>query len=142
MVWRTLGRLVLVPLAFLLATGVAGLILVTLGLEHMTRALHGKEAGVDTLNALLELVSKGSLLASGLTLLPALAVIIAGEVARVRSWLYYLIGGGLALAAVPLLARLGSTESAANLPAVVWQVLATSGFAGGLVYWLIAGRRA
>jgi hypothetical protein len=27
-------------------------------------------------------------------------------------------------------------------PAAVWQVLATAGFAGGFVYWLIAGRNA
>jgi hypothetical protein len=27
-------------------------------------------------------------------------------------------------------------------PAALWQVLATAGFAGGIVYWLIAGRTA
>ena len=25
---------------------------------------------------------------------------------------------------------------------LIWQVFATAGFAGGLVYWLVAGRRA
>jgi hypothetical protein len=29
-----------------------------------------------------------------------------------------------------------------DLSPVVWQVLATAGFAGGFVYWLVAGRNA
>jgi hypothetical protein len=43
---------------------------------------------------------------------------------------------------VPFLARIGQ-GSAVTLPAAsVWQVFATAGFAGGFVYWLIAGRNA
>ena len=53
------------------------------------------------------------------------------------------VGGGLALAAVPLVARYGQGGSAMPDPdQLVWQVFATAGFAGGFVYWLLAGRNA
>jgi hypothetical protein len=74
-------------------------------------------------------------------MIPALVVVILGEVARIRSLIYYVVGGGAALAAMPLLARLG--EASLGVPGgVLWQVFATAGFAAGFVYWLIAGRNA
>lgn len=143
MFWRTLGRLILLPIAFLISVAVAGAILLSLGLEHITHALHGRsEDGTEVARTMVDLLWQGSLLISGLSILPALAVVIVGEVARIRSWLYYMIGGGLALASVPLLARVDRIEQISSVPAIVWQVFATAGFAGGLVYWLIAGRRA
>ncbi len=143
MFWRTLGRLILLPIAFLISVAVTGYILVTLGLEHITQAIHGRsDGGAEVATTILELFWQGSLLLSGLSLLPALAVIVIGEIARIRSWLYYMIGGGLALACVPLLTRVDQIDEIAKLPPIVWQVFATAGFAGGLVYWLIAGRKA
>ena len=143
MFWRTLGRLILLPIAFLIAVAVAGFILVTLGLEHITQAMHGRsDDGTEVVATFIDLFWKGSLLLTGLSLLPALIVIIIGEVVRIRSWLYYMIGGGVALACMPLLAHAGQIDEISRLPAIVWQVFATAGFAGGLVYWLIAGRRA
>jgi hypothetical protein len=65
-----------------------------------------------------------------------------GEIARIRSALYYVIGGGIALAVVPLLTRVNQPMTVLELSPVVWQVLATAGFAGGFVYWLLAGRNA
>ena len=41
-----------------------------------------------------------------------------------------------------LLTRLGQPMTVLELSPVVWQVLATAGFAGGFVYWLLAGRNA
>jgi hypothetical protein len=77
------------------------------------------------------------------TLLPPLLLVIVGEVARLRSALYYVIGGGISIAIIPLLARLADPmQFMVGLSPVVWQVLATAGFAGGLVYWLLAGRNA
>ncbi len=136
----TIGRLFLVPIAFLLAAAVSLVVVVTLGLEKVTHAMHGKEAGLETIEAYYELFAKGLPLLATVTMLPALAVILIGEVARIRSWLYYMVGGGLALGLMPLLARAASSEVLAAPPATVWQVLATAGFAGGLVYWLVAGR--
>lgn len=143
MFWRTLGRIILLPIAFLISVIVAGVILVTLAQEHITHALHGQsEDGIEFATMLLDLVWQGSFLLSGLSILPALVVILVGEVARIRSWLYYMIGGGLALASIPLLARADNLDQIHAVPAIVWQVFATAGFAGGLIYWLIAGRRA
>ena len=142
MFWRTLGRLVIVPLGFLLALAASAFVLVTLGLEKITHAMHGQEAGPEIVESTFDLFWQGSLLASGASIIPALAVIIIGEVARIRSWLYYVIGGGLALAAIPLLARINTSGVATLSEATVWQVFATAGFAGGLVYWVIAGRNA
>jgi hypothetical protein len=141
LVWRTLGRLVLVPLGFLLAALAAVFVLVTLGLERVTVAMHGRGAEPDVAAALLDLLTEGILLASALTIVPAVVVVVVGEVARIRSLIYYLVGGGAALVAVPLLARFG--EASPGLPATAWwQVFATAGFAAGFVYWLIAGRTA
>jgi hypothetical protein len=55
--------------------------------------------------------------------------------------MYYVLGGGLAMAAVPMLTRLGQS-SPLETSAVVYQVFAVAGFAGGFVYWLLAGRGA
>lgn len=142
MFWRALGRLILVPIAFLAAAAIATLVAVTLGLERITHAIQGKGEGALGIEGLVDLLLEGRLLASGLTLLPALAVVIVGEVARIRSSVFYIVGGGAALAAIPLIARLGETEGLVLPAAAVWQVLATAGFAGGFVYWLLAGRRA
>jgi hypothetical protein len=140
-VWRALGRLILVPLAFLIATLTAVFVLVTLGLERITVAMRGRAAEPDSLATIVDLLTEGVILASALTLIPALVVVIVGEVARIRSLIYYLVGGGAALVAVPLLARFG--EAAQAVPAtMLWQVFATAGFAAGFVYWLIAGRTA
>lgn len=140
--WRALGRLILVPMAFLAAGAIATLVAVTLGLERITHAIQGKGEGALGIEGLVDLLIEGRLLASGLTLLPALAVVIVGEVARIRSSVFYIVGGGAALAAIPLIARIGEAGGLVLPAAAVWQVLATAGFAGGFVYWLLAGRRA
>lgn len=143
MVWRTLGRLIWIPVAFLLAALLTALVVVTLGLERITQAIGGKWQDSDSLAGLYALVLQGEMLLSGLTLVPALAVVVVGEVARIRSSLYYILGGGAAVVAVPLLASFGGPGGTLQMPAApVWQVLATAGFAGGWLYWLLAGRRA
>ncbi|MGQ0671633.1 MAG: hypothetical protein ACT4N2_01965 [Hyphomicrobium sp.] len=145
MFWRTLGRLILIPIALIIAAVTALGVALTLGLEKVTHAMHGTREGLDTIEAYTNLAFQSWDLLAGLSILPMLAVVIIGEVARIRSWLYYMIGGGVSLAVLPLLARIGQSgvEAAATAPpATLWQVLATAGFVGGLVYWLIAGRTA
>lgn len=139
--WRAIGRLIVVPLGFLIAAAVAGFVVVTLGLETLTHSLHGQD-GEQVFYATFDLAWQAMLLISVATLVPALLVVIIGEVARIRSWLYYVIGGGLSLAVLPLYA-MADPSSPATLPAQqAVLVLATAGFAGGLAYWLIAGRNA
>ena len=143
MFWSTLWRIIVVPVAFIVSGLFTAFVLLTLGLERVTQALHGRSDDVaDSVMAVFDVVGQGLLLASGLTVLPALVVVLVGEVARIRSALYYILGGGAALAAIPLLSRLSHSADLALPGPVVWQVLATAGFAGGFVYWLLAGRRA
>jgi hypothetical protein len=142
MVGRFIGRLILVPLGLLLAALAAFGVLATLGLERLTHAISADGPASRSLDEIFEFLRLAMLLLSSLTLLPALAVVIVGEAARVRSLLYYVVGGGLALIAIPILARLGQGGGQVLPAAAVWPVFATAGFAGGLVYWLVAGRRA
>lgn len=140
MVLKTVGRLIWIPIAFLIAAAAAMFVLVTLGLETITHVVHNLD-GDETISAAFDVAWQGSIIASGATIIPALLVVIVGEVARIRSWLYYLVGGGVALAVIPLLARIDPTTMTYSLPAL-WHVFATAGFAGGFVYWLLAGRNA
>jgi hypothetical protein len=140
MVLKTIGRMIWIPIAFLIAAAAAMFVLVTLGLETVTHAVHNLD-GTETVDAAFDVAWQGWIIASGATLIPALLVVIVGEVARIRSWLYYLIGGGLSLAVIPLFARADPGTMTYSLPAM-WHVFATAGFAGGFVYWLLAGRNA
>ncbi len=142
MFWSTVGRLIVIPIALLIAASVSGFVLFTLGLERITGALQGNRSGDDVIVAMFDLTQQGLLLATGLTLIPALVVVIVGEIARIRSAIYYVAGGGLALAAMPMLARMTESGNVVIPETTVWQVFATAGFAGGFVYWLIAGRNA
>jgi hypothetical protein len=140
--WKTVGRIILIPLALLIAAAASFFVLVTLGLERVTGVLHQQAAGNDAAAAMLDVVNEGLVLTAGLTVIPALLVVFVGEIARIRSALYYVAGGGAALAAIPLLARIGQSGNFVLADQIVWQVFATAGFAGGFVYWLIAGRNA
>ena len=139
---RVVGRIILVPIAFVLAALVTGFVIVSLGQERIVQAATGRGPDEVTLNAGFDLLRLAYSLLSAQTLLPALLLVIVGEVARIRGSLYYVIGGGAALAIVPLMSRLAQPLSVLDLSPVVWQVLATAGFAGGFVYWALAGRNA
>ena len=143
----TIGRFIWVPIAFVLSAAATVMFLIYLAQERFFQAAAGKGPESATLMGLFELMREGRMLMSAMTFVPAIAVVVIGEVARIRSVLYYLVGGGLALVAVPVLARYGQMPaggSAASLipPTLVWQVFATAGFLGGWVYWLLAGRNA
>ena len=141
-VLRTLGRLILIPIAFVLSAIAAGFVLFTLGMERVTHAMKGRGADGDMITAMFDLALQAQFIASALTIVPAILLVIVGEVARIRSALYYVLGGGLSLAAIPFLAVFQRADSIFASTPAVWQVFATAGFAGGLVYWLIAGRNA
>jgi hypothetical protein len=145
MIGRAIGRLVMVPLGLILAGAVALFVIGSLGLERLTQEVH-RGGDVMGLGAVVWGIFRnwGSFgrLVSALTIVPVVLLVIVGEVARLRSAMYYVLGGGLALGIVPLLARI-EAGGAFQLPAsVIWQVFATGGFAAGYVYWLIAGRSA
>jgi hypothetical protein len=77
-----------------------------------------------------------------LTALPAVIAVVTGEVMRIRSWVYYVLAGGLSLAAIPILAAPETAELSAILTSQTMTIFSTAGFAGGLLYWLLAGARA
>lgn len=139
---RVLGRIILLPIAFLLAAVVTLFVIVSLGQERIVQAMTGRGPDNLPVDAAVDLLSLAWALLSVQTIVPALLLVIVGEVARIRGALYYVVGAGAALAAVPLLTRLGQPSSVLELSPAVWQVLATAGFAGGFVYWVLAGRNA
>jgi hypothetical protein len=77
-----------------------------------------------------------------LTIVPALVAVVIGEALRIRSWMYYVLAGGAAMAAIPILAA----PQADHLPAIpagqYMTIFAAAGFVGGFAYWLLAGRNA
>ena len=88
-----IGRVVVTIFAFLVATGVTIFVLITLGTERLTHAVQG--ADDVTIGAAVELMGHAVALISTMTILPAVALVIVGEVARIRSIYYYVVGGGL-----------------------------------------------
>jgi len=146
MIWRAILRLILVPLGFTLALFAALFVIFTLGQERIVHEMAGGAVSDDWVEMAESMMTNAELflsLASAFTIVPALLLIIVGEVSRIRSSIYYVIGGGLVLAAIPILARLATSTEAFILPsATILQIFATAGFTAGLVYWLVAGRTA
>ena len=140
---RVVGRILWIPFAMLAAALTTVAVIVVLGQERIVQAMAGREPDQVVVSAAFDIFGLLVALTSVQTLLPPLLLVIVGEVARLRSALYYVVGGGIAIAIIPLLARLADPmQFMVGLSPVVWQVLATAGFAGGLVYWLLAGRNA
>ena len=136
---RALGRIILLPIAFVLAAAATLFVIFSLGQERVVQAMSGRGPDEVPIGA----VSTSSAWRCGSPpCTPWCRRCCWSSSARRRasaSALYYIVGGGVALAVVPLLTRLGQPASVLELSPVVWQVLATAGFAGGFVYWLLAG---
>ncbi|MEL6298129.1 MAG: hypothetical protein AAFV26_06830 [Pseudomonadota bacterium] len=139
----TIGRLILIPFALLIAAVGTAFVLVTLGLEEVTRTVAGQiDDEIEGWSSAVSIMNFFGAVVSGLSLLPALLVVVIGEVGRIRSLLFYLVGGGLAVAAAPVLSTFVAVGDV-QLPATsVLQICATAGFFGGFLYWLLAGRTA
>ena len=138
----SIGRIVWVGLAFLLSCCVAAFFVVTLGLERFTHATQGTNFDEFSISGGIELLSSALLLTQAMTMIPALGAVVIGEVARIRSVYYYVVAGGLAFVAVPLLARISEAGELSMPAQIVWQIFAAGGFMGGFAYWMLAGRRA
>ncbi len=80
--------------------------------------------------------------APALNALPALVAVVAGEILRIQSWMYYVLAGGASLAAIPILTAQDTTDLQAIVASHYMAIFAASGFAGGFIYWLLAGRQA
>jgi hypothetical protein len=93
--------------------------------------------------ALWTIVAVSALIIFAMAMLPALLVIALTEGFALRSIvLYGAIGGAVALALAYGLDFAGYVAAAGSGLAREREVFAAAGIAGGLVYWLFAGRRA
>ena len=148
MFFRLLGRIFMVGFGLTLSLLFSFLILTYLGGLHFTEDLSQRYdsdvAASDLETTLLNIVGAISFAFSlypALSILPALLVAVIGEIGRIRSWLYYVLAGGAAALSIPLLYVLVG-EASAEMPSQSFlAIFATAGFGGGLLYWLIAGRR-
>ena len=145
MIVRTIFRMLWVVVAFCLAVAVALAVLFALGAMWTGDALRAAAPNDPLLRdgaPIFGIVLFAGTVTPALNALPALIGVVAGEVLRIRSWMYYVLAGGAALAAIPILAA----PDPADLPRIIaspyMTIFAAAGFAGGFVYWLLAGARA
>jgi hypothetical protein len=144
---NTIFRLLWVGIAFCLATLIALAVLFALGSMWVGDELRAAAPHDPILShggaSVLGVVLFAGTVTPALTALPALIAVVVGEVLRVRSWIYYVLAGGASLVAVPLLAGGVPDVSTSSVPANEYMtIFATAGFAGGFIYWLLAGARA
>jgi len=143
---NTLFRGIWVVMAFCLAALVALAVLFALGAlwvgdelriasPHEPMLQHGAAP-------VFGVVLFASTVAPALTCLPGLVAVVAGEVLRVRSWMYYVLAGGASFAAVPLLVGAHNDDLQAVASSQYLTIFLAAGFAGGFIYWLLAGARA
>lgn len=140
MIGRTFGRLLVVIIGFIISIFVGGSALIGLAGYYVTKLANNQD--VTSLAQFFDnAVSLLGAFMAPVTLLPAMLVILVGELAGIRALLYYIVAGGAAAVVMPLVSAtqdgLGEAYSGAY-----FGMVATAGFAGGLAYWLLAGRRA
>jgi hypothetical protein len=156
---RFLGRAFLFCFGLLLAIS-AGLITLGLGvvIEPAARELVAA-LGIASLETFLsdlwqdripafetaELLLKVWVLSTTLLILPPAFFALIGEIAGMRSFVWYGLGTGALTAALPWLGRGGERWSdgpALGAEARITTLLFLTGAVAGLTYWLIAGRSA
>jgi hypothetical protein len=144
-VLRTVFRIAWVAIAFAIAALGALAVLVALGgtwAGDELRAAVPNDPVVRDGAPIFGLLLFAGTVGPALSALPALIAVVAGEIMRVSSWMYYVLAGGLSLAAIPILAAPETAELSSIVASHAMTIFATAGFAGGLLYWLLAGARA
>jgi hypothetical protein len=147
MIWPAIRRVLAVIFGFIFAVITSMVTLFVLGArwaagEATAFAPQNADEMSRTLNEGLGVVAFLFTVAPLLTLLPAVAAAATGEVARIRSLLYYVMAGGAAAAIMPFLTAPSEAMENITYSAQYFAIIATAGFVGGFVYWLIAGRNA
>jgi hypothetical protein len=136
-----IGRLFVIVFAFLFACLAAGMIVVAAILFPEFSDLG---TGPIDQGALDVVIGFGFIFVSGFALIPAALIALITEAFSIRSVLAYAIGGG----AVGLACYLGlvpfdpATLQFEGIVRRHLEIMTGAGIVGGLVYWLIAGRRA
>lgn len=147
MIWRFVIRVLAIGFGFAFAILAGIFVLFALGMNWAAAEVANNvgQSGDDITHVIDEglgmfifFVTVGQVL----TLIPAISVALVGELARIRSAFYYIAAGGAAAAVMPFLLSGAGTATEGGYSVEYFAILATAGFAGGLVYWLVAGRKA
>jgi hypothetical protein len=141
---RTVFRMLLVVVAFFFAALAALAVLFVVGAIWAGGELSAaapQDSALQHAAPVFGMVLFASTVAPALNALPALIAVVAGEVLRIRSWMYYVLAGGASLAAIPILAAPETTDLRTILASAYMPIFAAAGFAGGFIYWLLAGSR-
>jgi hypothetical protein len=152
---RIFGRLILIPLAILLASFVAGTFLVVAGFAQPQIGGAITDGAIITIRTLFEslledgeAVDRFARLSKGLTtltlavlFLPVVLVAAVSEVFNLRWWFVQALGAAFLTALLPwamLPTVIGGTALASSLTGL----LAATGALAGSIYWMIAGKSA
>jgi hypothetical protein len=141
---RTFFRLLWVALAFCISLGIAAALLFLVGgswVGDELRAATPEDPLFGQAAPVFGVVLFAWTVAQALTALPALIAVAVGEALKLRTWMYYVLAGGAASAAIPLLAA-PAGEVPVQPPGHLMAIFAAAGFVGGFAYWLLAGRNA
>jgi hypothetical protein len=136
-----IGRLFVIAFAFLAASLVAGMIVVTAVMfpEFSDLGTSPVDHGVFEI-----LIGFSFIFISGFALLPAAVIALITEAFSIRSVLAYAIGGAIVGAACYLSLVPFDTEtwSFNGIVRRHMEIMTGAGIVAGLVYWMIAGRNA
>jgi hypothetical protein len=132
---RLVGRIVWVLLAFIIASTAAAMV-VTIGSLRPGSTDPG--AGMVMDEAVSLIVGVSAMWIATMTLIPAALLIAIAEGFRLRSFAFYALAG----AAIAYYCGLGGGFAGEVAFDHTSELLAASGIAAGLIYWLLAGRRA
>jgi hypothetical protein len=136
-----IGRLFVILFGFLVASFVAGMIVVGAVLFPEFSDLATGPIDQSAINIVLGF---GFIFISGFALLPAMIVVAITEAFYIRSVLAYAVGGGL----VGLACYLGlipfdpTTLSFEGVVRRHLEIMTGAGIVAGMIYWMIAGRNA
>jgi len=144
MIWQFLGRVIKVFFGFGLALIAGAVVLFVLGGQIFAAGLSDQYGEIlnPSIASIAGIISFIGALYPALTILPSVIAVVIGEIGHIRSMLYYLVAGGLSASAIPIFYVLMDSANFSLPSQAFMAAFATSGFAGGLVYWLIAGRTA
>ena len=145
MVVRTIFRMIWVVTAFVVAAATALTVLLVLGgawVGDELRAAAPDDPLLEHGAPVFGMVLFAGTVGPALTALPALVAVVVGEVLKIRSWMYYVLAGGAALTVIPVLTAPSSADLAQAAASHATAIFAAAGFAGGFIYWLLAGARA
>lgn len=134
-------RLIVICFAFLAASLAAGLIVV---IAVMYPDWSRLDLGQEDRDAFAVVAGFGLVFVSGFSLLPAFVMALVTEAFSIRSILFYALGGALFGLGVELaFAQFDpSAMTFVGIDRRELEIMTGAGIVAGLVYWLIAGRRA